>query len=77
MNATFIIGCMVAATEDTFDIFGSVISVTEMCEVITGAFDSSGRKMAIILGVSRALAVCTLVYLQFVFRRFEFYLTLL
>jgi hypothetical protein len=61
---------MVAATEDTFDIFCSVLSV------ITGAFDESGCKMAKNLGVSVALAVCALVYVSFVFRRFEFDLTL-
>jgi hypothetical protein len=33
-RATFIIGWMVAATEGTFDIFRSFLSVTEMCEVM-------------------------------------------
>jgi hypothetical protein len=40
-------------------------------------FDASGCKMATILGVSVAFAVCTLGYFPFVFRRFEFDLTLL
>jgi hypothetical protein len=76
-RATFVIGWMVAATEDTFDIFRSVLSVAEMCGVITGAFDASGCKTTIILRVSVALAVCSLGYFTFVFRRFEFDLILL
>jgi hypothetical protein len=45
--------------------------------MITSAFDATPFEMAIILDVSIALAVGTLGYFLFVFRRFKFDLTLL
>jgi hypothetical protein len=45
--------------------------------VITGAFDASGFKMAVILDVSVTLAVCTLGYFTYVIRGLKFDLTLL
>jgi hypothetical protein len=68
---------MVAATEDTSDIFGPILSVTEVGGVVTGTFDASRFEMAIIFGVSVALAVGTLGYFPFVFRRFKFDFALL
>jgi hypothetical protein len=68
---------MVAATEDTSDIFRSILSVMELGGVGTGAFDASRFEMAIIVGVSVALAVGTLGYFPFVSRRFKFDFALL
>jgi hypothetical protein len=49
--ATLIISWMVAATDDTSDIFRSILSVPELGGVGTGAFDASRFEMAIILSV--------------------------
>jgi hypothetical protein len=76
-RATFIISRMVAATEDTSEIFGLILSVTQLDGVVTGTFDASLFEMPIIFGVSVALAVGTLDYFPFVFRRFEFDFALL
>jgi hypothetical protein len=77
---------VVAATEYTSDIFGSVHSVTELAGVVTTTFGASRFEMAIIFGVSVPLAVgsfkfdCIFLqifiekYVLVIWCRFEFYI---
>jgi hypothetical protein len=68
---------MISTTEDTLDITRSLFSLALVCQVITCSFDVYQFEMTINFGVLMSLAICTLSNISFVFKRFEFYFTLL
>jgi hypothetical protein len=60
--AALIVGRVVAATEDAFDVLGAVLAWAEMSRMGASAFDAPGLKMEVVFGVAVPLAVRTLCY---------------